>query len=127
MDMNRRMKRIQTKTIPGEYTGEIFQLIIDTVYKVKHIDTERISDEEYDEFLKSSMPQDYERMQKETKAFDAMLHEWAEKHGVKIVHKKDLADYPDMYGLSLKEAFEGKEPIRNIDRTVQEEGRDETR
>lgn len=127
VDMDRCMKRIQTKTIPGKYTHEIFKLIMDTVYQVKHIDTDKMSDEEYDEFLKSSMPQEYEQMKQEMGEFDEMLHEWAEKQGVKVVHKKDLADYPDMYGLSLKEALEGKEPIRNIDRIVQEEGRDETR
>ena len=123
VDMNRCMKRIQTQTILGKYNAEIFKLIMDTVYQIKHIDTSKMSDGEYDDFLKSSMPPDYERMQQEKKAFDEMLHEWAEKQGVKIIHKKDLADYPDMYGLSLKEALEGKEPIKNRNRKVQEEGR----
>lgn len=125
VDMNRCMKRIQTQTIPGKYTVEIYKFIMDIVYQIKHIDTSKMSDEEYEDFLKSSMPQDYERMQQEKKAYDEMLHEWAEKQGVKIIHKKDLADYPDMYGLSLKEALEGKKPIKNRNRKVQEEGRNE--
>lgn len=35
---------------------------------------------------------------------------------MKIVHKSELERYPNMYGVSLKEALEGKEPIKNIER-----------
>ena len=40
----------------------------------------------------------------------------ADKYGVKIARKKDLDKYPDMYGISLKEMLEGKEPVKNKDR-----------
>lgn len=116
VDMKRCMKRIQKKTIPGVYTGEIFDLIMDIVYREKGIDDTKMSDEEFEEFLKSSMPQEYEQMKQESEAFKEMVQKVADKYGVQVVHKSEIDQYPDMYGVTLKEALEGKEPVRNKDR-----------
>lgn len=116
VDMKRCMKRIQKKTIPGLYTEEIFELITDLVYREKGIDDTKMSDEEFEEFLKTSMPRKYEQMQQEADTFEKMIQKATDKYGVKIVHKSELDRYPDMYGVSLKEALEGKEPIKNKER-----------
>lgn len=113
VDMKRCMKRIQKKTIPGLYAEEIFELIMDLVYREKGIDDTKMSDEEFVEFLKTSMPREYEQMKQEADNFKGMIQKAADKYGVKIVHKSELDRYPDMYGVSLKEALEGKEPIKN--------------
>lgn len=62
VDMKRCIKRIQQKTIPGRYTEEIFELIMDFVYREKAIDESKMSNEEFEKFLKSSMPKEYEQM-----------------------------------------------------------------
>lgn len=116
VDMKRCMKRIQKKTIPGLYAEEIFELITDLVYREKGIDDTKMSDEEFEEFLKTSMPREYEQMKQEADTFKKMVQKAADKYGVKIVHKSELERYPNMYGVSLKEALEGKEPIKNIER-----------
>lgn len=66
--------------------------------------------------MKTSMPREYEQMKQETDTFKKMVQKAADKYGVKIVHKSELERYPNMYGVSLKEALEGKEPIKNIER-----------
>lgn len=116
VDMKRCMKRIQKKTIPGLYTVEIFELIMDLVYREKGIDDTKMSDEEFEKFLKSSMPREYEQMKQESEAFKEMVQKAADKYGVKVVHKSEIDQYPDMYGVSLKEALEGKEPVKNRER-----------
>ena len=35
---------------------------------------------------------------------------------MKVVHKSEIDQYTDMYGVSLKEALEGKEPVKNRER-----------
>lgn len=116
VDMKRCMKRIQKKTIPGLYTVEIFELIMDLVYREKGIDDTKMSDEEFEKFLKSSMPREYEQMKQESEAFKEMVQKAVDKYGVKVVHKSEIDQYPDMYGVSLKEALEGKEPVKNRER-----------
>lgn len=116
VDMKRCMKRIQKKTIPGLFTEEIFDLIMDLVYREKGIDDAKMTEEEFAEFLKSSMPQEYEQMKQESVAFKEMVQKAADKYGVKIVHKSEIDPYPDMYSVSLKEALEGKEPVKNRER-----------
>ncbi len=106
VDMDQCMKRFQQKTIPGIYQEPIFQLIMDFVYQEKGIHEDRMSDEEFEEFLKSSMPREYEQMKQERDAFEEMLKKTADECGVKIVHRSELDQYPDMYGMSLKEIFE---------------------
>ena len=106
VDMDQCMRRFQQKTIPGIYQEPIFQLIMDFVYQEKGIHEDRMSDEEFEEFLKSSMPREYEQMKQERDSFEEMLKKTADECGVKIVHKSELDQYPDMYGMSLKEIFD---------------------
>lgn len=75
---------------------------MDTVYETKGIDESQMSDEEYDEFLKSSDPKLYEEIQQELKEFKTEIEKIAAESGVKIVSKKDLDKYPGQYGISLK-------------------------
>lgn len=116
VDMKRCMKRIQKKTIPGRYTEEIFELIMDFVYREKGIDESKMSNEEFEEFLKSSMPKEYEQMKHESEEFKEMLQKVADENDLKIVHKSEIDQYPDMYGISVKEMLEGKEPVKDKDR-----------
>lgn len=116
VDMKRCMKRIQKKTIPGLYMEEIFTLIMDLIYHEKNIDKEEMSDGEFEEFLKSSMPKEYAQMKKEEEIIKEKIEEIAKESGVKIVHKDEIDKYPDMYGMTLREALEGKEPVKNRER-----------
>lgn len=75
-----------------------------------------LSREEFEEFLKTSMPREYQQVKHEANVFKNMIQKPADKYGVKIVHKSELARYPDMYGVSLKEMMEGKDPIKNRER-----------
>ena len=75
-----------------------------------------MSDEEFEEFLKSSMPREYEKMKEEKDTFEGMVRMVADECGAKVVHKSEADKYPDMYGVSLKEALEGKEPVKIKDR-----------
>ena len=116
VDMRRCMRRIRKKTIPGLYTENIFRLIVDFIYNEKNIDDTKMSDEEFEEFLKSSMPREYEKMKEEKDTFEGMVRMVADECGAKVVHKSEADKYPDMYGVSLKEALEGKEPVKIKDR-----------
>ena len=89
VDMDQCMKRFQQKTIPGIYQEPIFQLIMDFVYQEKGIHEDRMSGEEFEEFLKSSMPREYEQMKQERDAFEEMLKKTADECGVKIVRKSE--------------------------------------
>lgn len=110
VDMKKCMKRIENKTIIGVAQENIFHLIMDTVYTKKGIDESQMSDEEFDEFYKSSDPRGYAEFQKEFQEFKDALEKIAEESGVKIVSKKDLDKYPGQYGISLRDILEGKEP-----------------
>lgn len=109
VDMKKCMKRVMQKTIVGVGQKNIFQLIMDMVYQTKGIDDSKMTNEEYDEFLKSSDPRAYQEMQEEFQAFKTSIEKMAEENGVKIVSKKDLNKYPEHYAISLKDMFEGKE------------------
>ena len=87
VDMKRCMKRFE-KTIPGVYQEEIFKLIMDAVYRKKGIDEDSVSNDKFEDFLKSSMPKDYPEMEKEKEEFEKQIKEMADKYGVKIAHKK---------------------------------------
>ena len=75
------------------------------VYQKKGIDKDSMTNEEYDEFLKSSMPRDYDDMKAEFEEFKKGVEKNAEENGVKIVSKKDLDKYPGMYAISLRDAL----------------------
>lgn len=85
---------------------ELFKEEINVDNSNKGIHEDRMSDEEFEEFLKSSMPREYEQMKQERDAFEEMLKKTADECGVKIVHRSELDQYPDMYGMSLKEIFD---------------------
>lgn len=108
VDMKKCLKRVMRKTIVGVRQANIFKLIMDTVYQTKGIDESEMTDEEYDEFLKSSDPRAYQEMQEEFQAFKKAIEEMAEENGVKIVSKKDLNQYPGQYAISLKDVLNGK-------------------
>ena len=110
VDMKRCLKRFEKKTIPGLNSEGIYALIMAAVYQKKGIDKDSMTNEEYDEFLKSSMPRDYDDMKAEFEEFKKGVEKIAEESGVKIVSKKDLDKYPGMYAISLRDALEGKEP-----------------
>ena len=109
VDMRKCMKRVMHKTIIGMVQDNIFQLIMDMVYQIKGVDLSEMTNEEYDDFLKSSDPKEYQRMQEEIQAFHKNMEKLAQENGVKIVSRKDLKKYPGEYGISLKDLFEGKE------------------
>lgn len=92
VDMKRLAKRFERKTIPGKHMEDIFTLIMNVVYETKGIDYSKMSDEEYDEFLKSAMPQDYDEMKKEFEQFKDLIKKSADEAGVEIVHKSDTAN-----------------------------------
>ena len=110
VDMKRCLKRFEKKTIPGTNREGIYGLIMAAVYQKKGIDKDSMTNEEYDEFLKSSMPRDYDHMKAEFEEFKKGVEKIAEESGVKIVSKKDLDKYPGVYAVSLRDALEGKEP-----------------
>ena len=88
---------------------------MDLVYHEKGIDTDSMSDEEYDDFLKKTMSkEDYEDLVHGAKEFKKQFEEYARKKGIEVVSKeefeKDREKYEGMYGFSLKDAIEGKEP-----------------
>ena len=92
-------------------------MIMTSVYQKKGIDEDSMTNEEYDEFLKSSMPRDYDDMKAEFEAFKSGVEKAAEESGVKIVSKKDLDKYPGVYAISLRDALEGKETEKVGDTT----------
>ena len=110
VDMKRCLKRFEKKTIPGTNREGIYELIMAAVYQKKGIDKDNMTNEEYEEFLKSSMPRDYDDMKAEFEEFKKGVEKIDEESGVKIVSKKDLDKYPGMYAVSLRDALEGKEP-----------------
>lgn len=112
VDMERIMKRFEEDTIPGQNKEGIFALTMAIVYREKGIDTDGMTDEEYYEFVKSSMPRDYDEMKAEFEAFKNNVEKAAAESGVKIVSKNDLDKYPGMYAVSLRDALEGKVPER---------------
>ena len=110
VDMKRIMKRFEKNTIPGIYREEIYGLVMAAVYQKKGIDEDSMTNEEFEEFPKSSMPRDYDEMKAEFEAFKSSVEKAAEESSVKIVSKKDLDKYPGVYAISLRDALEGKEP-----------------
>lgn len=48
----------------------IFRLIMDIVYKEKNIDESKMSDQEYDDFIKSGAPKVYDEIKSDIEAFD---------------------------------------------------------
>lgn len=105
VDMDKCLKRVMRKTIVGVGQKNIFRLVMDTVYQTKGINESEMTDEEYDEFIKSSDPRVYQEMQEEFQAFKKSIEKMAEENGVKIVGRKDLEKYPGQYGISLKDAL----------------------
>lgn len=115
VDMNKLQKKLMTRTQIGLCQENIFQLIMDLVYQQKGIDMDSMSDEEYDDFLKKTMSkEDYEDLVHGAKEFKKQFEEYARKKGIEVVSKeefeKNREKYEGMYGFSLKDAIEGKEP-----------------
>lgn len=115
VDMKKCLKRFQKETILGRAQYNIFQLVIDVVYHKKGIDSSKMTDDEYDEFLKSSDPHDYDQIKKEFEEFRSSMERFASENGVKIVSKKDLDKYQEQYGSSLSDALREKEPQKTED------------
>ena len=113
VDMKRCQKRLEKNTIFGKKMENITRLIVSLVYSKKGIDVDNLNHEELDEFIKSSMPRDYEDMKAQFEEFKSEVQKIAEEHGCKVIHKDELKKYPGMYSISLKDALEGKEPRKN--------------
>ena len=113
VDMKRCQKRFEKNTIFGKKMENITRLIVSLVYLKKGIDVDNLNHEELDEFIKSSMPRDYEDMKAQFEEFKSEVQKIAEEHGCKVIHKDELKKYPGMYSISLKDALEGKEPRKN--------------
>ena len=116
MDMKYCMKRLSTRTVLGKSQENIFRLIIDIVYKEKNIDESKMSDQEYDDFIKSAAPKVYDEIKSDIEAFDQKLQQFAKDNGIKK-GKLSEGDLPDEgYSITLRELLEGKEPISNTER-----------
>ena len=73
MDMKYCMKRLSTRTVLGKSQGNIFRLIMDIAYKEKNIDESKMSDQEFDDFIKSAAPKVYDEIKSDIEAFDQEL------------------------------------------------------
>ena len=117
VDMAKLQKRLMKKCLIGIHQLDIFSLVKDLVYQEKGINPDAMSDEEYDEFMKETMSEeDYNDIIQDAEQFKKEFEEFAKKKGIKIVSKEELNSeegkkkYAGMYGISLKDALEGKEP-----------------
>lgn len=77
------MKRLSTRTVLGKSQENIFRLIMDIVYKEKNIDESKMSDQEYDDFIKSAAPKVYDEIKSDIEAFDQKLQQFAKDNGIK--------------------------------------------
>ena len=113
-DVQRLLKRFSRKTILYQSQKNIQQLIRNTVYFEKEINPDAMTDEEYDKFYADIASEDYKETKKHIREMDADIKAFAKKYGFKVVHKKDIAENPEnyrgMYGISIKDLLEGKEP-----------------
>lgn len=74
-----------------------------------------MSDQEYDDFIKSAAPKVYDEIKSDIEAFDKnfnnLQRQWYKKR------KTTEGDLPDEgYSITLRELLEGKEPISNTER-----------
>lgn len=109
VDMQKCQKRVMNKTIVGVGQKNIFCLIQDIVYETRGIDESKMSNEEFEEFLRSAAPGDAQEIQEAFQEFKKRMEKIADESGVKIVSRKDLEKYPGMYGISLRDVLEGGE------------------
>lgn len=119
VDMEKCLKRFNKKTIPGQHKEKIIKLIMDFVHLEKNIDVYRMRNEEYEEFFKASMPEEYQKCKNNIAAFKEELENIFKDEDIRIVSKEELDKYPEMFGISLQEILDGKEPIRNKDRRIE--------
>ncbi len=119
VDMEKCLKRFNKKTIPGQHKEKIIKLIMDFVHLEKNIDVSRMRNEEYEEFFKASMPEEYQKCKNNIAAFEEELENIFKDEDIRIVSKEELDKYPEMFGISLQEILDGKEPIRNKDRRIE--------
>lgn len=117
VDMAKLQKRLMKKSLIGLHQMDIFSLVMDLVYQEKGIDPDSMSNKEYDEFMKETMSEeDYADFTQGAEQFKKEFEEYAKKKGIKLVSKEELNSeegkkkYAGMYGFSLRDALEGKEP-----------------
>ena len=119
-DTKKLIKQIDNDTIPGLFQENTFELIMHLVYTVKGIDLDALSDDEYDDFIKSADPQMYKEIREEEQ-FRTFVETLAKQEGVKIVHKDELAEHPGGCGFSLKGALTSKNPqIKTAEELMQD-------
>ncbi len=87
LDTKKLSKRLTQETIPGVYQANICSLIMNIVYAKKGINPDEMSDEEYDEFIRSSDPKAYDEIQAELEELESLIKAMAEKESLKFVHK----------------------------------------
>ena len=120
-DTKKIIKRMENRTILGLYRENIFQLIMQLVYTEKGIDVDSFEDDEFDDFMKSSVPQTYNEIKDEFEQFKAMLEKIAEQEGVRIIRKDELDEYPGEYAVSLGDIVSKKKvDIKTTDELARE-------
>ena len=103
LDTKKLNKRFMEEMIPGVCQIDICSLIMSMVYAKKGINPDEMSNEEYDEFVRSADPKAYEEIQAEFDEFKSFIKTMTEKEGLKLVPKSELKNHPGEYAVSLKD------------------------
>ena len=121
-DTKKLEKRFEKTTIPGIFRENIYALVMSLVYVKKGINLDKMNNEEYEDFLKSSDPKAYQELQEGLEEFMAELHKVVEKSGVKIASKAELEKHPGEYAVSLKDILLKSNPeIKTTEEFVKKE------
>ena len=110
LDTKKLNKRLSEEMIPGVHHENIYDLIISMVYAKKGINPDEMSNEEYDEFVKSADPKAYEEIQEEFDEFKSFIKTMVEQEGLKIVPRSELENHPGEYAVSLKDILTQNNP-----------------
>lgn len=110
LDTKKLNKRFMEETIPGVYQEKIYGLVTEIVYAKKGIDPDKLSNEEYDEFVKSADPKAYEEIKEELDEFKSFMNTMFEQEGIKIVPKSELENHSGEYAVSLKDILTQNHP-----------------
>lgn len=110
LDTKKLNKRLSEEMIPGVHHENIYDLIISMVYAKKGINPDEMSNEEYDEFVKSADPKAYEEIKEEFDEFKSFIKTIVEQEGLKIVPRSELENHPGEYAVSLKDILTQNNP-----------------
>ncbi len=82
-DAKKLLKRLENNTIPGVFKENIYMLIMHLVYVKKDIHMDKMTNEEYDEFVKSSDPKIHQEIINEFEEFKFSLENMVKQKGSK--------------------------------------------